>query len=43
VVDEDFLWYFDYRLNEGDLTLEIAWTAEGGWHVGVWDFQRHED
>ena len=37
--DEEYFWYFDYRLPEGDLVLEVSWTAETGWSVTVWDFQ----
>ena len=39
VLDEDYLWYFDYHLEEGDLTLEISWSTAQGWNVTVWDFQ----
>jgi hypothetical protein len=39
ITDEGYLWLFDYRLPEGDLTLEVSWTAETGWSATVWDFQ----
>lgn len=37
----EHLWYFEYDLDEGALTLEISWTDADGWHATVWDFQRH--
>lgn len=37
-VGEEYIWYFDYHLAEGDLTLEVAWTEDAGWIVSVWDF-----
>jgi hypothetical protein len=40
--DEPFLWYFDYRLDEGDLAIEVTWTMECGWSVRVWDFQTRD-
>jgi hypothetical protein len=39
VVSEDFFWYFDYELDDGELTLQVTWTSARGWSVSVWDFQ----
>jgi len=39
-VDNDHLWYVDYELDEGSLTLEASWEAGRGWAVVVWDFHR---
>lgn len=38
-VHEEFVWYIEYELAEGDLTLEVTWDPDRGWAVSVWDFQ----
>lgn len=36
----EHVWYFEYALDEGVLSLEVEWKEGEGWSASVWDFTR---